>query len=189
MAGVSGRQIVTYIAAAGVLSIAHPVWPTYAVGCGLAAIGIAFRVWGCGHLRKNRELATSGPYAHVQHPLYLGTFLIAAGAIVAGGSPRMPSVLIWAAGGPAFLIAFFGYYLPRKKRVEGNRLAELFPDDFGDFRQAVPAFVPSVRRYPRAGRERWSMSTYLANHELGMDALVAGLYALMLVIPWIVPWT
>jgi protein-S-isoprenylcysteine O-methyltransferase Ste14 len=181
--------LVTYAAGAAVLAMAHPVWPTYAIGAALAALGIGLRVWACGHLRKNRELVTSGPYAHVQHPLYLGTFLIATGAIIAAGSPQTPSLLIWAAGGPMFLVAFFAHYLPRKRRVEGERLAERFPGEFAQFRQAVPAFVPSVRRYPGAGRQGWSGSTFRANHELGMDALVAGVFAIMVLMPQIVPWS
>ncbi len=178
----------TYAAALGLLASAHPVWPTYAIGSAVAALGIGLRVWACGHLRKNRELVTSGPYAHVQHPLYLGTFLITAGAIIAGGSPRMPGLLIWAAGGPIFLVAFFAYYLPRKMRVEGSRLAGRFPDDFVRFSRAVPAFVPTVRRYPLAARQRWSAATFRANHELGMDGLVAGVFAIMLLMPRIMPW-
>src|SRR5262245_5715006 len=93
------RQGFTYAAALGLLLIARPWWPTFPIGCAIAAAGIGLRVWACGHLRKNRELTTSGPYAHVQHPLYLGTFLIALGAIVAAGSPAMPSLLIWVLGG------------------------------------------------------------------------------------------
>ena len=62
-----------------------PRVPTFVVGSALALLGIAVRVWGCGHLQKNRLVVTSGPYAHVQHPLYLGTFLIALGAVLAAG--------------------------------------------------------------------------------------------------------
>ena len=187
MTRISVRQILTYAAALGVLVMARPVWPTYLIGCTIAALGIGLRIWACGHLRKNQALVTSGPYAHVQHPLYLGTFLIACGAIVAAGSPHMPSLLIWAVGGPAFLIAFFGYYLPKKKRVEGRRLAERF-EGFGEFAQSVPPFVPSLRRYAQASKEGWSARTFMANHELPMDALVAGVFAMMFFIPQVTPW-
>jgi protein-S-isoprenylcysteine O-methyltransferase Ste14 len=187
MRRVSGRQLLTYAAALGVLAIARPIWPTYAIGCVVAALGLGLRVWACGHLRKNRELVTSGPYAHVQHPLYLGTFLIALGAIIAAGSPQMPSLLIWAAGGPLFLIAFFVYYLPKKKRVEGSRLAEKF-EGFSAFSHAVPAFMPSLRRYPAASRHNWSAATFRANHELGMDVLVTAVFAVMILVPRVVPW-
>ena len=76
---ISVRQILVYGVSVGVLCLARPVWPAFLVGCGFAAAGIAFRIWGCGHLRKNQQLTTSGPYAHVQHPLYLGTFLVSLG--------------------------------------------------------------------------------------------------------------
>jgi|RhiMethySRZTD1v2_1073278.scaffolds.fasta_scaffold01059_3 protein-S-isoprenylcysteine O-methyltransferase Ste14 len=188
MSRISLRQIVTYAAAAGVLLLARPYWPTYIAGCGLALIGIFVRVWGCGHLRKNKELITSGPYAHVQHPLYLGTFLIALGGIVAAGSPQMPGLLIWALLGPVFLIAFFGYYLPKKKRVEGARLAERFPDQYPAFAQAVPAFVPALRGYPQPNAPSWSGSVFLNNHEWQMDLLIVAIFALIAFVPRIVSW-
>jgi protein-S-isoprenylcysteine O-methyltransferase Ste14 len=183
----SWRQLVTYAASLGVLAAARPQWPTFAAGAGMAAIGIALRIWGCGHLRKNMDLITSGPYAHVQHPLYLGTFLIALGAIVAAGSPTMPGLLIWVVAGPLFMIAFLGYYLPKKFRVEGQRLGEKFAG-FQEYAHSVPKFVPSLRRYPAASRERWSASTFWRNHELGMDILVIAVFALMVYVPRWFAW-
>jgi protein-S-isoprenylcysteine O-methyltransferase Ste14 len=35
------------------------------------------------HVKKNRELTVTGPYAHTRNPLYLGSMLIAAGFAVA----------------------------------------------------------------------------------------------------------
>lgn len=188
MSRTSVRQIFTYIVALGVLALARPVMPYYAIGCGLALVGILIRVWGCGHLRKNKELITSGPYAHVQHPLYLGTFIITVGAIIAAGSPQMPSLLLWVVAGPAFLIAFFGYYLPKKKRVEGARLAERFPAEYPAFARVVPAFVPTLRGYPQTTPHAWSSANFWTNNELGMDLLIAAIFGLMLLIPRIVPW-
>lgn len=171
------------------LLLARPMWPTYAIGCGLAVIGIAIRVWGCGHLRKNKELITSGPYAHVQHPLYLGTFLIAVGAVIAAGNTKLPGLLLWAVAGPAFLIAFFGYYLPKKKRVEGARLAERFPDQYPAFAQVVPAFVPAIRGFPNHAPQRWSARVFFAeNHEWQMDLLIASIFTLIAFIPRLLPW-
>jgi protein-S-isoprenylcysteine O-methyltransferase Ste14 len=176
----STRQILVYLAVAALLCLSSPVPPTFLAGSGLAAIGVALRIWACGHLRKNKDWITSGPYAHVQHPLYLGTFLVALGGIVAAGSPGMPGLLVWVAGTPALLTAFFGYYLPRKMRVEGRRMAERFghrcPPGYAE---SVPAFIPSLQAWPRAARSRWSWRVYLGNRELGTDLLVAALFALV----------
>ncbi len=57
---------------------------------GIAAVltigGLAIALWGLAHLRRNfsvfvevREIVTTGPYAYVRHPLYLGEITMAAG--------------------------------------------------------------------------------------------------------------
>ena len=184
---ISVRQILVYGVSAGVLLLARPAWPTFLIGCGIAAMGVAFRVWGCGHLRKNQQLTTSGPYARVQHPLYLGTFLVSLGAVIAAGSPRFPGVLLWALVAPGFLLVFFGYYLPKKKRVEGGRLAERFGPEFVEYSRVVRPFLPGLRPFRNASPQRWSWQAFRANHELGMDLLILALFAAMWVPPRIFP--
>jgi protein-S-isoprenylcysteine O-methyltransferase Ste14 len=178
-APVSPRQLLTLVAVAALLLLADPQPVTYATGCALAALGIAVRVWGCGHLRKNQQVVTSGPYAHVKNPLYFGTFLLAVGGVLAAGSPRMPGVLLWAAFGPLFLLAWFGWYMPRKMRVEGARLQRSFGVEYEQYDRAVPAFVPQLSRWPGASEARWSLATLRANHELGLDVLLVLLFVAM----------
>lgn len=173
----SPRQITVYAAVAGLLLLANPQTPTFVAGCCLAVVGIAIRVWGCGHLRKNQEMINSGPFAHVQHPLYLGTFFVASGALLAAGSTEMPSLLLWVAVGPLFALMFFGYYLPKKRRIEGGRLESRFGEKFVDWKKSVPVFIPSVMPYARAERRRWDWSVFRGNHELEMDALITVLFA------------
>src|SRR5262245_40236752 len=52
-----------------VLNVADPF-----AGGGVLLIlaGLAVRTWAAGTLRKQRELAVTGPYAWVRHPLYCG---------------------------------------------------------------------------------------------------------------------
>src|SRR5437868_2625295 len=64
----------------------RPSWMTLAVGVPLTLGGAAIRAWASGHLRKNAELAISGPYAYTRNPLYFGSFIMAAGCAVSGGS-------------------------------------------------------------------------------------------------------
>jgi protein-S-isoprenylcysteine O-methyltransferase Ste14 len=49
------------------------------LGCGLVFAGLAVRSWAAGVLRKTRELTTTGPYALIRNPLYIGSFLIMSG--------------------------------------------------------------------------------------------------------------
>jgi protein-S-isoprenylcysteine O-methyltransferase Ste14 len=182
------RQILVYVLVLGVLAIADPWIPTFVVGCALALCGIAVRVWGCGHLQKNQRVVTSGPYAHVQHPLYLGTFLVALGAVLAAGSWRMPALLIWVVVGPLFFGYFFLVYMPKKKKVEGGRLTDKFAEEYGDYLSAVPEFVPALRAWPGAAQERWSWRNFRENHEIEMDLLIVGLFAAVLLVPAVAPW-
>ncbi len=184
----SKRQILSYAAVVFLLYLADPLVPTFVIGLALALVGIGIRIWGCGHLRKNKNLTTSGPYAHVKHPLYLGTFLISVGAILAAGAPQMPGVLIWVVFGPVFLLAFFLYYLPKKKRIEGGRLARGFPGEFDEWDKSVPAFLPSLKAYPSAASDRWSWRTYWGNNELPMDLLILVLFCMVSLASTLLPW-
>lgn len=179
------RQLLTFAAVLALLWVADPWPPTYVTGCALAAIGIWIRAWGCGHLRKNLEVTTSGPYAYVRNPLYLGTLLIAAGGILAAGSARMPSLLAWAVLAPLFLVYFFLIYMPKKRRIEGGRLEDRYAAEFEEYNRTVPELLPSLRRYPKATRRPWSWSTFRDNHELGLDLLLVVVFAAM---PLVADW-
>ena len=63
----------------------HPnaLWLCY--GVPVSFMGLALRAWAAGHLAKNQELTTSGPYRFLRNPLYIGTLLVAAGLVVASG--------------------------------------------------------------------------------------------------------
>ena len=49
----------------------------------VAFVGLLIRAWAAGHIVKNEQLTTTGPYAHTRNPLYFGSFLIAAGFALA----------------------------------------------------------------------------------------------------------
>jgi len=47
------------------------------IGALVSLLGLALRAWAAGHIRKNAQLATSGPYAFTRNPLYLaGTIFV-----------------------------------------------------------------------------------------------------------------
>jgi protein-S-isoprenylcysteine O-methyltransferase Ste14 len=118
----------------GVLFIllARPRPMTLAIGGIVAVMGLALRAWAAGHIRKNAQLATSGPYAYTRNPLYLGSFLLGLGFTIA--SSRWPLGVIFAA-------LFLGIYLP-VMRVEAATLAEMFGEDYKHYSSSVPLFFP-----------------------------------------------
>src|SRR4029077_18898092 len=55
-------------------------------GIPVSIAGLTLRAWAAGHLAKNQQLATGGPYAYTRNPLYLGTLLVAAGLAIGSAS-------------------------------------------------------------------------------------------------------
>lgn len=68
------------------LWLARPTLWAIGIGLAISACGLALRAAAAGHVKKDRELTTSGPYRWVRHPLYAGSLLIAAGFAVASRS-------------------------------------------------------------------------------------------------------
>ena len=124
-------------------------------------------MWGCGHLRKNQAVISSGPYAHVRNPLYLGTLLLLVGFCVAAGNRVVLYGLL-----PAGLAAFFLYYTPKKERVESDRLRRRFGEAFETYHAAVPGYFP--RPTPWKGRTDapWSAVLVVENSEVETAVLV-----------------
>ncbi len=109
---------------------ARPSWTSLAVGAVIALLGIFIRAVASGHVEKNRVLATSGPYAYVRNPLYLGSIIIGVGFTIAA---RDLWVLI------AIVLLFVAIYVP-VIRSEEAFLRSQFPqyDDYASTR-AQPA--------------------------------------------------
>lgn len=77
------RVALGFVVAAAAFWLAAPTWSSMTLGVPVAAGGEALRLWAAGHLRKGRELTSSGPYRFMRHPLYLGSFVMGVGFCVA----------------------------------------------------------------------------------------------------------
>ena len=153
--------------------LADPAWPLWLAGVGLAFLGMLLRAWAAGHVRKNDQLAVSGPYAFTRHPLYLGSFVIGLGFSLAG-----QSLLILA----LFLACFFLLYGPAM-RAEEEHLKQLFPDRYQDYRKAVPFFLPT--RWPASrGPAPFSLRHYRRNREYRAVLGFAAALGLLLCKAW-----
>lgn len=152
-----------FLCAAVFLVLARPRPLTLAAGGAVALVGLALRAWAAGHIRKNAELATSGPYAHTRNPLYLGSMLMGLGFTVAAAGTWWMLVLFAGLFGALFL----GIYLP-VMRVESATLAELFGDEFTAYAREVPLLFPRLKPYRRggdAGQTRFDAALYLRYRE------------------------
>lgn len=132
--------------------LSRPSVATLAVGVPVALGGIALRAWAAGHLAKNEQLATSGPYAYLRNPLYLGTLTVAAGLVIAAHRLELAAL---------FAAVFALVYLPAIQ-LEEQHLRELFPQ-YAEYAANVPLLLPRLRRWGGAGRFRADL--YLRNQE------------------------
>jgi protein-S-isoprenylcysteine O-methyltransferase Ste14 len=130
----------------------HPSITSLTYGMPLSVAGLGLRAWAAGHLAKNQQLATGGPYAYTRNPLYLGTLLVAAGLAIATRSAGL--ALLFAA-------IFIFVYLPVIV-LEEQHLRKLFPE-YADYAARVPSLVPFRKRQVAAGRFWWQL--YWKNQE------------------------
>jgi protein-S-isoprenylcysteine O-methyltransferase Ste14 len=63
----------------------QPQFPMYWIGAVMVVAGVAIRLWASGHVKKDKVLATDGPYAYVRHPLYVGNLILLFGFSLASG--------------------------------------------------------------------------------------------------------
>jgi protein-S-isoprenylcysteine O-methyltransferase Ste14 len=167
---VTVKTVPLYALAIALVWLAEPVPQWFAAGVVAAALGEAVRVWAAGHLYKNERVVTSGPYAYVKNPLYLGTFLIMVGLCM------MASNYILLALGVA---VFVGYYAPFKQRRESDRLRERFGDAWVRYDREVPAYVPRLTPYPGREDKPWQWDAFIRNDEHGtLMAVVLGIAVL-----------
>jgi protein-S-isoprenylcysteine O-methyltransferase Ste14 len=148
-------------------------WSTWNFWVGIALVGASgwLRIWASGHLVKNKVLTVTGPYAYVKNPLYIGTFLGMIGtAFLAMGDPD-PTRAPWYFRNMNWLILGFGilafvfYYIPYKKKREGNRLHDIFGESWDHYDRAVPDYFPKLSRYERAQDRPWSWRATCDNSE------------------------
>jgi len=176
------RPLTIHATAILALLAARPTPASLAAGLPLVAAGQALRLWATGHLRKTSDLSVTGPYAYLRHPLYAGAFAIGCGfAIMAG--PRVAAVVL-----PLGFAFFFLYYMPRKERIESERLSAAHGTAYGAYRAQVGALVPRLRPFrpaPRSEPTRWSLERVRDNNEQSTLAWVLVGTAALLVKWWL----
>ena len=181
------KVIVVYAVGLVLLAFAEPdpsgAW--FWAGLSATAAGQGLRIWAAGHLRKNQRLTTTGPYAHVKNPLYVGTFFILLGfcAMAQGGGQAHWALnhLNWIVLGVCVL-AFVAYYAPYKKKREGARLERNFGEEWRRYDRSVPDYFPRPKPYVHPGAEavRWSFRTVRENSEHWTPLLLAAGVAALL---------
>lgn len=167
-----------FVFAAAYLWFARPAWAWILAGAAFVVVGLVVRAAASGHIRKNRELTTTGPYAYTRNPLYLGSILIAVGFAMAARNP-------WIA--LAAVAMFIAIYLP-VIRAEEKYLRSAFAG-YDEYSRHVPRFFPRLTPYGTAHAGNgggYSRELYLKHREynaaLGSLLMMA---ALILKLLWV----
>ncbi|MBN2448391.1 MAG: isoprenylcysteine carboxylmethyltransferase family protein [Phycisphaerae bacterium] len=111
----------------------------WTMGALLFLPGVALRVWSQRYLRyrlrEGKGLATTGPYAWIRNPVYIGNLLILAGLCVMCELPWMVPIMIgWAALVYHEAVSFEEY-----------RLRKRYGQAFTDYCERVPRWLPRMR--------------------------------------------
>jgi len=152
------RVILGFVVAIVSFIFATPTWDSLVLGVPIAVVGEAIRVWASGHLVKGKEVTTSGPYALVRHPLYVGSSVMGLGFVIAASSWLVAAVVC------CYLIVM----IPVAVLLEEATLRASFGDVHA--RYVAGLSVPMVRRFsvPRVfeNREHHALAGFVASFVL-----------------------
>jgi len=151
---------------------ARPSWLSLGIGAILAGLGIALRAIASGHVKKNEVLTTTGPYAYVRNPLYLGSIIIAAGFVAASRDWWITLAVV---------VLFALVYVPVIHSEEVFLRGRF--DDFEQYARTVPRLIPRGIQFSNM-TSGFSRELYLKHREynaiLGAAAMLAALVVKML---------
>lgn len=133
--------------------LARPTIQSILIGAAIAIPGLLTRALASGHVQKNEQLATSGPYAYTRNPLYVGSFILAIGFGVAARNWWIAALMV---------VMFLAIYLPVIGGEE-NYLRGHFPE-FDDYARRVPRLFPRFSPY-RKSTGSFSWALYLKHRE------------------------
>jgi protein-S-isoprenylcysteine O-methyltransferase Ste14 len=134
------------------LLLSNPSLERVLWGLPVSFLGLLIRSWAAGHLEKNENLTTSGPYAHVRNPLYAGSLLLAGGLVIGSRSWAVAAI---------FTFTFLLIYLP-VIQLEEQHLRKLF-QSYKGYAERVPSLLP--RLTPAGDGKPFRMSLYHRNKE------------------------
>ena len=150
--------------------LSRPTFASVVVGAIPLILGEFLRLWAVGYaggatrsrsLGAARDLVTTGPYAHVRNPLYLGNLLLSLGVCIIANVYLMIIVL---------LVGYFIQYLPIITSEEAY-LREFCGAAYRAYYTAVPRFIPRLRRYANPSAHSFSFSRALKTEKRTLTAI------------------
>jgi hypothetical protein len=121
--------------------------PRIVTGFIIAALGQLWRIYAAGVIHKNRQLASTGAYSLVRHPLYLGNLLVLGGFTLASGNWFVVAVVAF----------FFMFYYPAAIRYEDHKLEEIFGDEWRSWSKNIPGMFPTGLKWKSNTEASWDL--------------------------------
>ena len=124
------------------------------IGIGLLLIGETIRIWSVsyagGETRTRnvgaKKLCSSGPYAFVRNPLYVGNMFMYVGVVFIAGAANILLMV-------ATTLSFFTVQYSLIIALEEEKLEELFGRKYQTYKKNVPAVFPRTFRWEGADNQ------------------------------------
>jgi len=147
------RVPLSFLSGVAYLWLAHPSWISLLVGVLIVVPGLLVRAFASGHVQKDKQLTTSGPYAYTRNPLYLGSLLMATGFAVAARSEWIVAMIL------VIFLLIYGPVIAGEERY----LRQAFPE-YDEYSRSVPRLIPRLSPY-RGQPGEYSAERYWKHRE------------------------
>jgi len=145
------------------LVFSKPTFDYLLAGIGLTLFGLFLRAWACGHLKKEAELTTSGPYKYSRNPLYLANLIIGTGVVIGSQSWFVAIYFI------VYSLVFYPIIIHKEK----EKMMHLFPEQYKEYQKNTPLFAPRIKLSLSGENKPFSFELYKKNKE--PRALIGGI--------------
>ncbi|MCR4316828.1 MAG: isoprenylcysteine carboxylmethyltransferase family protein [Planctomycetes bacterium] len=134
----------------------------------IVLFGVFIRSWSAGIIMKREEIAVTGPYRFVRHPLYLGSIVIATGfALLIGDEVVL-----------ALMIIYFSTFYYLAIIDEEEKCVQRFGDEYREYMKNTGRLLP---RFHYKSNKEMSFSFRRYRHNKGYMSLIYSLIGILLV--------
>lgn len=170
----ASRQLLAFVLIAWFAIVGSANQLSLILGGAVVLVGTAARFYASGYILKNKQLATSGPYGLVRHPLYTGNILIIIGFSIC-------SAVWW-----TVLVAlfFFWFYYPTAIEYEDRKLRGIFGEHWETWAANVPALMPRLAGAAGLASEDASWSFKKSCKQNGEPLIVAYIIFWLAYLAW-----
>ena len=164
-----------------IVYFARPEIMYVCIGVGLLLIGETIRIWSVsyagGETRTRnvgaKKLCSSGPYAFVRNPLYVGNMFMYVGIVFIAGAANILLMV-------ATTLVFFTVQYSLIIALEEEKLEELFGRKYHIYKKNVPAVFPRAFRW--GGADNQSAKGIIKNLRTEKRTIQNVMFILLLII-------